>query len=108
MKGVSLIRQSSLQDEVAVLLLADQRFLFALGLAPGVVVDHAVDDLPVAVVPLGDVPAGEVLAVEQGDEALRLRSSPAAASEAASRAAERATSAGAWAKSLMTRWRGGP
>ena len=36
--------------------------LVALGLALGVVVDHAVHDLPVAAIPLGHLPAGEVLA----------------------------------------------
>src|SRR5262249_61692168 len=58
------------EDEVAERLLAPQALL-ALGLALGVVVDDAVDHLPVAVVPLGHLPAGEVLAVEQLDEALR-------------------------------------
>ena len=60
------------QHEVAVLPLGPQ-VLVARGFAAGVVVDHAVDDLPVPVVAVGHLPAGEVLAVEQGDEALRLR-----------------------------------
>ena len=65
-----------LQDEVAELLLADQ-VLVAGGLAPGVVVDHAVEDLPVAVVPLGDDPLRKVLAVEERTESLLGRRLPA-------------------------------
>ena len=45
--------------------------LVPLGLALGVVVDHAVDHLPVAAIALGHLPAGEVLAVEERREARR-------------------------------------
>ena len=69
MNGASLSRQSSCRTKSPILALAPER-LVALGLAPGVVVDHAVDDLPVPVVALGDFPAGEVLAVEERHEAL--------------------------------------
>src|SRR5262249_19855478 len=58
------------QDEVAELPLGPQA-LGAPGLAPGVVVDDAVDDLPVPAVPLGPLPAAQVLAVEQGREPSR-------------------------------------
>ena len=69
MKGASLSRQSSCKDEVVILAVAPERFV-ALGLAPGVVVDDAVDDLPVAVVAVGHLPAGQVFAVEERDEAV--------------------------------------
>src|SRR5262249_58628181 len=52
------------QDEVAELALGPQA-LVAPGLAPGVVVDDAVDDLPVPAVALGHLPAAQVLPVEQ-------------------------------------------
>ena len=58
-----------LQDEVAVFALAPER-LVALRFAAGVIIDDAIDDLPVAVVALGHFPAGQVLAVEKGNKAL--------------------------------------
>ena len=41
----------------------------SLGL--GIVIDDPVEDFPVAVVPLGDRPAAEVLSVEEGLKTLR-------------------------------------
>ena len=58
-----------LEDEVAILDVAPER-LVALGLALGVVVDHAVNDFPVPAVALWYFPAGQVLAVEERDKAL--------------------------------------
>jgi len=55
------------QDEVAVLLRAPE-VLVAGRLGAGVVVDDAVEDLPVAVVAGGHLPVGEVFAVEEGGE----------------------------------------
>ena len=44
--------------------------VLVLGLAARVVVDHAVHDLPVAAIALRNFPAGQILAVEKGDETL--------------------------------------
>ena len=71
MYGVSLMRHSTLQHEVAVLAYGSRGSCPRRGLALGVVVDDAVHDLPVAVVAGGHLPAGEVLAVEERGEAGR-------------------------------------
>ena len=68
------------EDEVAELLLGPER-LVAGGFALGVVVDDAVDDFPVAVVAGGDLPAREVLAVEERREAVLRRRRPRRSSE---------------------------
>ena len=69
------------QHEVAELALRVQRLVTGR-FAFGVVVDHAVDDLPVTVVTGRDLPAREVLAVEEGHEPI-LRNGRAAARTAA-------------------------
>jgi len=58
------MRQIDPQLEVAVLLHRPE-VLVALGLGLGIVVDDAVEDLPVTVVSLGNGPVAEVLAVEE-------------------------------------------
>ena len=73
MNGASLSRQSSRKTK-SPYSRSLQSDLSPLRFAAGVVVDDAVDDLPVAVVALGHLPAGQVLAVEERDETRRARS----------------------------------
>ena len=70
------MRQSTFSSKVLEGLLGPE--VLVLRLAAGVVVDHAVDHLPVAAIALRDFPTGQILAVEQrckprGHGALRLR-----------------------------------
>src|SRR5262249_3757702 len=60
-----------LQDEILVFLFGPEVLvLLILGFAERVVIDHAVQDFPVAVVAFRNGPAGEILAVEERDEAV--------------------------------------
>src|SRR5207244_13311466 len=61
-----------LQDEVPELLLAEEA-LFAFGFALSIVVDNAVDDLPVPVVSLRYFPISKIAAVEYRRKAGRSR-----------------------------------
>ena len=58
-----------LQDEVAIFAVAPERFV-TLRLAAGIVIDDAIDDLPVAVVSRGHFPAAKVVAVEERDKSV--------------------------------------
>src|SRR5262249_6506329 len=60
------------QDEIAVLAVAPER-LVPRGFALGVVVDDAVDDLPVSVIARRHFPPGQILAVEERNEPLGRR-----------------------------------
>ena len=79
-EGASLSRQSSCKTKSRVFAVAPER-LVALGLAAGVVVDDAVDDLPVAVVPLGHFPPGRSLPLKSdtNPSGTRWRASPGTA-----------------------------
>src|SRR5207249_1288856 len=58
-----------LEDEVAERFLTPQGFVILLRLAAGVIINDAIHDLPVAVVPLGHLPAGQIVAIEERDKA---------------------------------------
>ena len=73
MYGVLLMRHSTRRTKSANSRSRDRATCRSRGLALGVVVDDAVDDLPVAVVAGRDLPAGEVLPVEERREAGLLR-----------------------------------